>query len=165
MVLLGFQLLFVFCMCYAVVSDFRELLIPNWIIVTLIAAFPPFAILYLEPLAVVWHVLIALSILAVTIAFFAAKWIGGGDVKLMSGAALWTGPKHVATFLLVMSMIGFVLAIVLWGLRTHDALVARSLPDNSLLRRLQVLAQEGQCPYGVAIGAAALVVVHRTFLQ
>ena len=77
MVLLGFQLLFVFCMCYAVVSDFRELLIPNWIIVTLIAAFPPFAILYLEPLAVVWHVLIALAILALTTAFFAVKWIGG----------------------------------------------------------------------------------------
>ena len=163
MVLLGFQLLFVFCMCYAVVSDFRELLIPNWIIVALIAAFPPFAILYLEPLTAVWHVLIALGILALTTAFFAVKWIGGGDVKLMTGAVLWTGPKHVATFLLVMSIIGFVLAMVLWGLRTRG--VPRSLPNNSLLRRLQVLAQEGQCPYGVAIGAAALVAVHRTFLQ
>jgi Flp pilus assembly protein protease CpaA len=44
MILLGFQILFVFCMCYAVVSDFRELLIPNWIIVTLVAAFPLFAV-------------------------------------------------------------------------------------------------------------------------
>jgi hypothetical protein len=30
----------VFCMCYAVVSDFRELVIQNWIVVTLVAAFP-----------------------------------------------------------------------------------------------------------------------------
>jgi prepilin peptidase CpaA len=165
MVLLGFQLLFVFCMCYAVVSDFRELLIPNWIIATLIAAFPPFAVLYLEPLAAVWHVLIALVILAITTAFFAVNWIGGGDVKLMTGAVLWTDPKHVATFLLVMSIMGFVLVIVLRGLRIHGVLDAQSLPENSLLRRLQVLSQEGRCPYGVAIGIAALVAAHRTFLQ
>jgi Flp pilus assembly protein protease CpaA len=64
-----------------------------------------------------------------------------------------------------MSIIGFGLAMVLWGLRTHGVLVAQWLPDNPLLRRLQVLAQKGQCPYGVAIGAAALVAVYRTFLQ
>ena len=33
------------------------------------------------------------------------------------------------------------------------------------MRRLQVLAQEGQCPYGVAIGAGAVVGVHGIFLQ
>ncbi len=152
-------------MCYAVVSDFRELLIPNWIILTLVAAFPPFALLYLEPPTVLWHFLIALVVLVFTIAFYAANWIGGGDVKLMTGAALWAGPRHMAIFLLVMSALGFLVAIVLLGLKTHGILIARLLPANPLLRRLQVLAQEGQCPYGVAIGAAALVAVHRIFLQ
>ena len=101
MILLGFQILFVFCMCYAAVSDFRELLIPNWIMVTLVAAFPPFALLYLGPMDFLWHVLVASVVLALTTAFFVANWIGGGDVKLMAGAALWTGPRHVMSFLLL----------------------------------------------------------------
>jgi prepilin peptidase CpaA len=165
MVLLGFQTLFVFCMCYAVVSDFRELLIPNWIIVTLVAAFPFFAMLYLRPETALWHILTALVVLAFTTVFFTANWIGGGDAKLMAGAALWAGPQHIAIFLLMMSALGFLLAIVLLSLRTHGSLIAGILPDNWLLRRLQVLAQEGQCPYGVAIGAAAVVGVHGIFMQ
>jgi prepilin peptidase CpaA len=164
MVLLAFQALFVFCMCYAVVSDFRQLLIPNWIVVTLVASFPFFAVFYLEPLALLWHVLIALVVFVFTTGFFVLNWIGGGDVKLMTGAALWIGPRHIAIFLLAMSIIGFLMAIVLLGLRTYGILSAGSAPDNSLLRRLQVLAQEGHCPYGVAIGAAAIVVVHRVFV-
>ena len=159
MILFGFQTLFVFCMCYAVVSDFRELLIPNWIIVTLVAAFPPFALLYLEPTDFLWHVLVASVVLAFTTAFFMANWIGGGDVKLMAGAALWAGPQHVASFLLVMSALGLLLALVLLGLRTYGVVAVRLLPNNFLLRRMLVLAHEGQCPYGVAIGAAALVTV------
>jgi prepilin peptidase CpaA len=163
MVLLGFQAIFTFCMCYAVVSDFRELLIPNWIFVTLVAAFPFFAVFYLEPLTVLWHFLIALVVLVFTTAFFAVNWIGGGDVKLMTGAALWAGPQHIASFLLAMSALGFLIAIVLLLLRTYGTLIAAVLPDNWLLRRLQVLAREGQCPYGVAIGAAGIVAVHHIF--
>jgi prepilin peptidase CpaA len=163
MVLLGFQALFIFCMCYAVVSDFRELLIPNWIVVTLVAAFPFFAVFYLEPLTVLWHFLIALVVLVFATTFFAVNWIGGGDVKLMTGAALWAGPQHIASFLLAMSALGFLIAIVLLLLRTYGALIAGVLPDNWLLRRLQVLAREGQCPYGVAIGAAGIVAVHHIF--
>jgi prepilin peptidase CpaA len=165
MALIGFQALFLFCMCYAVVSDFRALLIPNWIVATLAAAFAVFALLYLEPVAVLWHVLVALAVLVVTTAFFSFNWIGGGDVKLVTAAALWAGPQHVASLLVVMSALGFVLAVALLALRSHGAFIARWLPDNILLRRLQALAQQGQCPYGVAIGAAALVAVRRTFLQ
>jgi prepilin peptidase CpaA len=163
MVLLGFQALFVFCMCYAVVSDFRELLIPNWIVATLVAAFPFFAVFYLEPLTVLWHFLIALVVLVFATAFFAVNWIGGGDVKLMTGAALWAGPQHIASFLLAMSALGFLIAIVLMLLRTYGTLIAGVVPNNWLLRRLQVLAREGQCPYGVAIGAAGIVAAHHIF--
>ena len=152
-------------MCYAVVSDFRELLIPNWIILTLIAVFPLFAVLYLEPRTAFLHILIALAVLAFTTVFFSVNWIGGGDAKLMTGAALWAGPPDIAIFLLAMSALGFLIAIVLLVLRTHGNLIAGIVPDNWFLRRLQVLAQEGQCPYGVAIGAAAVVGVHGIFLQ
>ena len=165
MLLLGFHILFVFCMCYAVVSDFRELLIPNWIIITLVVTFLLFAPLYLEPMTTLWHVLIALAVLALTTIFFALNWIGGGDAKLMAGVALWAGPQHTLGFLMAMSMLGFVIAIILLGFRSHGILIERLVPDNPVLRRLQFLAQQRQCPYGVAIGAAALVAVHGIFVQ
>src|SRR5262249_23937830 len=97
--------------------------------------------------------------------FFMLNWIGGGDVKLMTGAALWAGPQDTVILLLVMSLLGFLIAIALMSLRTYGVLVERLVPDNPVLRRLQFLAQQGQCPYGVAIGAAALVAVHPAFLQ
>jgi len=165
MVLVGFQALFLFCVCYAVVSDFRALLIPNWVIVTLAAAFAVFSLLYLEPMTVLWHVLVALAVFLVTAVFFAINWIGGGDVKLLTATALWAGPQHVANLLLIMAALGFVIAIVLMGLRTHGTFIAPWLPDNMFLSRLQALAKQGQCPYGVAIGAAALIAVPNTFLQ
>jgi prepilin peptidase CpaA len=165
MVLVGFQALFLFCVCYAVVADFRSLLIPNWVIVTLGAAFAGFALLYLEPMTVIWHVLVALAVFSVTTAFFAINWIGGGDVKLLTATALWAGPQHVASLLLIMSALGFVLAMVLMGLRTHDTFIAPCLPDNMFFSRLQALAKQGQCPYGVPIGAAALIAVGNTFVH
>ena len=165
MVLVGFQALFLFCVCYAVVADFRSLLIPNWIIVTLGAAFVVFALLYLEPMTAIWHVVVALAVFCLTATFFAVNWIGGGDVKLLTATALWAGPQHVASLLLMMSALGFVLAMVLMGLRTHDTFIAPWLPDNMFLSRLQTLAKQGQCPYGVAIGVAALVAVGNTFLH
>src|SRR5215510_7908251 len=165
MVLFGFQALFVFCMCYAIVSDFRQLLIPNWIIITLIAAFLPFALLYLEPVSVLWHLLVALVVLAFAIVFFSINWIGGGDVELLAGIALWAGPRDISLLLLLMSAGGALIAIVLMGLRMYGDLLEPSLPDSSFLKRLQVLAQEGQCPYGVAIGGAALALLHRIFME
>src|SRR5262249_43903430 len=132
---------------------------------TLVAAFPLFAVLYLEPQTALWHILIALIVLAFTTIFFTVNWIGGGDVKLMTGAALWAGPRHIAMFLLATSALGFLIALVLLGLRSYGNLIAAVLPDNSLLRRLQALAQDGQCPYGAAIGVAGIVAVHRIFLQ
>src|SRR5262245_41258001 len=165
MVLVGFQALFLFCVCYAVVSDFRVLLIPNWVIVTLGVAFAVFALLYLEPMTVIWHVVVALAVFSVTATFFAINWIGGGDVKLLTVTALWAGPQHVAGLLLMMSALGFVLAMVLLGLRTYGTFIVPWLPDNMFLSRLQVLAKQGQCPYGVAIGAAALITAGNTFLQ
>jgi prepilin peptidase CpaA len=163
MIFVGFQALFLFCVCYAVVADFRSLLIPNWIVVTLGAAFAVFAALYLEPMTVIWHVVVALAVFCLAAAFFAVNWIGGGDVKLLTAIALWAGPQHVANLLLMMSALGFVLAMVLMGLRTHGTFIVPWLPDNMFLNRLQTLAKQGQCPYGVAIGVAALIAVGNTF--
>jgi prepilin peptidase CpaA len=157
MLLLGFQLVYVVCICYAIVSDFRNLVIPNWIVITLAAAFAAFAALYLEPATIAVHVGVAVAVFLVFCAFFVAGWIAGGDVKLIAAIGLWMGPGHVLDFMLLTALLGALLAIVLLQVKKYDFLAHGALGSNPLYQRVSILAEHSQCPYGIAIGVAALL--------
>jgi len=108
---IALQLIFLICLCFAIITDFKTLLIPNWISLALLAAFVPFAILHV-PLEVVGGHLLAMGVvLALSVSFFVAGWMGGGDVKFMSAIALWMGPDHVAPFTVLMAFLGAAIAI------------------------------------------------------
>jgi prepilin peptidase CpaA len=83
------------------------------------------------------------AFLLVGFALFAKGWIGGGDAKLLTGAALWVGWEGLPQFLTVMGLAGGVLA--LW------VLAASRLPG--LRRRWN---RPAGVPYGAAIAVAAL---------
>jgi len=153
---IALQLTFLFCVCSAIVIDFRTLLIPNWISLALIAAFALFAIFHLAPGALGGHLLIMALILALSIVFFLAGWIGGGDVKFLSVIALWMGPGHVAPFVMLMAVLGAALATSLLFVRRHPVLADQRMRKFWFVGRMAELADAGQCPYGVAIGVAAL---------
>ena len=75
--------------CYDVVT-FR---IPNWANLGLVAAFPVFAgAAALSGVDVFWleHLGAAAIVFAVGLGMFFARTLGGGDVKLLSAAALWS---------------------------------------------------------------------------
>jgi prepilin peptidase CpaA len=154
---LFFQAVFIFCVAYAVVSDFRQLLIPNWIPVSLVAAFALYAALKLDSLTILHHLGIAGVVFLLMVGFFAAGWIAGGDVKLLTAVMLWMGPGQAAPFALLMAVFGSLLALALIGLKKYGFLVRHYLPANGFLDHLHAIAGSGQCPYGVAIGAAALL--------
>src|SRR5690554_616454 len=85
-------LLFPLAMAYAAVSDLLTMTIANRIVVALVAAFvlaAPAIGMGLHDFA--WHWVAGLAVLAASFACFAAGWIGGGDAKLASAAALWLG--------------------------------------------------------------------------
>lgn len=158
MLLLLFQAVYVLCICYAIVSDFRNLLIPNWIIITLVSTFAVFATTQLEPKAVLIHVAVAVFVLLFFLGFFIAGWVAGGDVKLVAAIALWMGLEHGANFVLLTALLGSLLALALLQIKKFGFLVGGGgLGNTWLFQRVSTLAETSQCPYGVAIGAAALL--------
>jgi prepilin peptidase CpaA len=152
----GIKLAYVFCLCYAIVSDFKALIIPNWVPLALVSAFAVFAVTHLGWRNISAHVAIALLVFVVATAFFMARWMGGGDVKLLTAATLWMGPEHAAPFTFLMAVLGALMAVSLLAVKHYGDCLNRSLWDFPFLRRLADLAQGGECPYGVAIGVAAL---------
>jgi prepilin peptidase CpaA len=157
------QLTFVFCVCYAIISDFRTLLIPNWISVTLVAAFAVFAAMHLKADALPGHLMTMGILLVLSICFFVAGWIGGGDAKFLSAMALWMGPEYVAPFAMLMALLGAVLALSLIFLGRYGVLIGQPVREFWLTKRLLELATIRECPYGVAIGLAGLVVSTQVF--
>jgi prepilin peptidase CpaA len=151
------QLTFLFCVWAAIITDFRTLLIPNWISLALLAAFALFAAVHLARGAVGGHLLVMAAVLTLSVGFFVLGWIGGGDVKFVSVIALWMGPGHVAPFVVVMALLGAVLAVGLIGLRQYVFLIDQRVQRLWIVGRCIELAQSGQCPYGIAIGGAALI--------
>jgi prepilin peptidase CpaA len=157
MLLIVLQAVYVLCICYAIVSDFRSLVIPNWIVIVLVSTFAVFAATQLEPTAILIHVAVAVFVLLFFLGFFIAGWIAGGDVKLMTAIALWTGVEHGANFVLLTALLGSALALALLQIKKFGFPVGGGLGNTWLIQRVSVLAETSQCPYGIAIGAAALL--------
>ena len=162
MLTLIFQICFVFLVSYAAVSDYRRLKIPNWISLALCGAFLPYAAVFITGSAFLGHVASGAAVFAIAIALYSLGWFGGGDVKLLGAVALWAGPQQVYELAALTGLIGGALGIVLVAvrclLRYRPALLCPAPLD-----RMVVWARDGVCPYGLAIGSAALICVPRMF--
>jgi prepilin peptidase CpaA len=163
MLMLAVQSIYILCICYTIVSDFRNLLIPNWIIITLTSTFFLFAAVKMEPVSILTNVGIAAVVFLFFAAFFVAGWVAGGDVKFIASVALWMGLEHVGNFLLLTALLGSLMALMLLQVKKYGFLVSGGLGNNWLFRRVSALAESSQCPYGVAIGVAALLSSGRLF--
>ena len=96
---------------------------------------------------VAWQLGVALLSLVVLAGFFALRWMGGGDVKLLTALALWIKPEGFLHLIAAMALIGGVLTLAFGAWH-----IARRQRD-----RLAI-------PYGVAIAAAALLTLADTYL-
>ncbi len=152
---------YVACICYAIVSDFTRLVIPNWIVIALVSAFAVFAAVRMEPGSILVHIAVAAIVLLFFLGFFLVGWVGGGDVKLIAAIALWMGPEKASLFVMLTALLGSLLALALLQIKKHGhragAAPGSTWGSTWLLQRLRVLAEQGRCPYGVAIGVAALL--------
>jgi prepilin peptidase CpaA len=151
-------LLFPAVMTFAGAMDLLTMTIPNRISIALIAAFfvcAAFAGLTLEQVGM--HLACGALILAIGMAMFAARLLGGGDAKLMAASAIWVGSDNLFMYFLVISVLGGILAIAL--------LLYRQLPAASLRLppwALRLHVPGSHMPYGVAIAAAALWIYPKT---
>lgn len=104
---------------------------------------------------------------ALTVALLYRPWIaggiGGGDVKLAAGVAVWVGLGHMVRYGLVVAASGGVVAVVAYLLslkavrremRTNLALAALQQELPSVPRRAPGRVS---VPYGVAIATGALI--------
>jgi prepilin peptidase CpaA len=101
----------------------------------------------LSAIDVAWQLGVALLAFAILAAFFALRWMGGGDVKLLTALALWVEPAMFLNLVIAMALIGGVLTLAFGA--WHVARRQR--------HRLAI-------PYGVAIAGAALLVLADAYL-
>lgn len=142
----------------AAISDIARYIIPNALPVGLAIAFlaaGPLAGLGVEAMAL--HLAAGLAVLAAGFGLFVLGAMGGGDVKLLAAAAVWTGFGALIPFVLFVAIAGGLVAGALVVLRW---VVPRGrLAPGTWLERL--MAPRQGVPYGVAIALAGLVVFPR----
>lgn len=146
-------LMFPAAMAFAGAMDLFTMTIPNRITVGVILAFV-FAAIY-TPLGwheVADHVGAGLLMLGVGIFMFSRGWFGGGDAKLLAGAALWFGFDGLLQYLVMVSILGgaLVLAILTFRNMTLPLWMCREA------WALRLHKQSGGIPYGVALAVAGL---------
>jgi Flp pilus assembly protein protease CpaA len=106
---------------YVGFTDFRTFKIRNDVILLLLVLyvlFVPVAVYGLDRpwFEILWNVVLAASMFAVMLWFFAHRVIGGGDVKFISVVFLWVGTRSALLFsALLLLFIGLHLAAVRMG--------------------------------------------------
>jgi prepilin peptidase CpaA len=94
------------------------------------------------------HVGVAAAVLALFAVAFAIGAMGGGDVKMLAGVALWLNPEAVLALLVIMSVAGGVLTMFM---------MAR--------HRLTKAKHQLEIPYGVAIAIGGFWLIGERFLN
>lgn len=89
------------------------------------------------------------GLLIVGTPLFAAKKMGGGDIKLLAATGIWFDLQGAIILLAAVLIAGGVLAIILIGLRR-----SRRRADGG--ERPKLAKSGGVIPYGVAISAGAI---------
>ncbi|GLH78365.1 type 4 prepilin peptidase 1 [Bradyrhizobium sp. SSBR45G] len=152
-------LLFPALMAFAAASDLLTMTISNRVSLALVAGF-----LVLAPLSgmsmddMLMHLGAGTLVLVIAFTCFAFGWIGGGDAKVASAAALWFGFAHLMNYLLYASIFGGVLTLALMQFRQWP--LPYLLAGQPWLARLH--AKDSGVPYGIALALGALMVYPET---
>lgn len=151
--------LFPALMAFAASSDLLTMTISNRVSLLLIASFFILAILIGMPVVTIaTHVGAGLIVLAVAFGCFAMGWIGGGDAKVASAAALWFGFDHLMPYLVYSSLFGGVLTFAMFAFRQRP--IPYALGSQQWLLRLH--SNDSGIPYGIALALGALMIYPQT---
>lgn len=152
-------IVFPVAMAYAAASDLTTMTIPNWLCLLLLCAFGlGAASTGLGWTTVGWNLVAGLTVLGICFGMFAAGWIGGGDAKLAAVTTLWLGFDQLLPYLFVAALGGGLLTIAILMLRMSPLPAPAS--NWAWAQRLHDVKQG--VPYGIALAAAALVVLPDT---
>ena len=146
--------LYALLLCIAAVFDTWKFIIPNAITVALVGLFIVTALIL--PIEMEWrdwlsHLGAASAVLVGGAVLFAFNVLGGGDVKLMTAMAFWTGFEYLVDLILYVSLSGGALAIGLIVLRRVLLSLGTALPDFEKIKLPRVLVPGEAVPYALAI--------------
>ena len=134
----------------AAFTDLRTRRIANWLNAAIALGAPLFwfasdMALWPDVAAQLGTAVAAFAVLSV---LFAMKWMGGGDVKLLTALALWIEPTLFLKLLIMMALVGGVLTLVFGAWNVMQRRKRRSGEKEPI-----------KIPYGVAIAIAGLWVI------
>lgn len=155
--------LFVFplLMAYAGSSDLLTMRIANWLVLILTAAYFVLALsAQLTWSDIGMSVAAAAIVLAISFAFFAFGWIGGGDAKLVSATTLWVGFGLMLPYLIYAALLGGGLTLLILAARRYP--LAPALRNIKWIDRLH--DSKSGVPYGITLAVAGLLVYPETVL-
>jgi prepilin peptidase CpaA len=151
--------LFPALMAFAASSDIFSTTTSNRVSLALAAGFLVLALLGGMGLYdIAMHLAAGLTVLVIAFACFAMGWVGGGDAKVVSAAALWFGFDHLMNFLLYASLFGGVLTLLLLQFRQWP--LPYAFANQTWLMRLH--NKENRIPYGIALAIGALMIYPET---
>lgn len=106
------------------------------------------------------HGLAGATAFLVLLACFAARWLGGGDVKLGAAVFLWAGPLMLLPMLAITAWSGALLGMLGWFLDRFGQPLSSS-PCSITARVRHALSARRGVPYGLAlaIGGAYLILI------
>jgi prepilin peptidase CpaA len=152
----------------AAITDFRAHRIPNRVVAPLAAAGVAFAIMSRSVDDGVRFAVAGAAVgLFVWLPFYLLRWIGAGDVKLMTAVGAWLGMDGVlrASLAGAVAAGALALALLVWRRTSKDAAATmillvntvRKKPASLLVPRQSVVAASDRVmPYGVALVVGAL---------
>jgi prepilin peptidase CpaA len=152
-------LLFPALMAFAAASDLLTMTISNRVSLALAAGFLVLALFSgMGFHDILSHVGAGAAVLVVAFACFAMGWIGGGDAKVASAAALWFGFAHLLNYLVYASLFGGALTLLLLQFRQWP--LPYSFAGQTWLLKLH--AKDSGIPYGIALAIGALMIYPET---
>lgn len=157
----AFALVFVFCVIYAMLSDFARLRIPNAISAILLLTFPFYVIVGGVP-HYMHHLYLAGVVFILFFVFFVLGWLKAADVKFLTVLVLWAGPANSSSLLLYLALFGSLFAGLLLTLR-YALLQHPQIANMPFASKISRLARNGLVPYGLPIGFAALCIAPAIF--
>ena len=145
----------------AALHDFAVRTVPNLYSVILFAAGLCLRLASGGLHALEWGLAAAGIMFLVTFIFWRLRWMGGGDVKLLTAAAIFVAPLAVPMLVAATALAGGVLAMLFIVGRRVAARPAATRPQAFVMRVLRCeqwrLRRGGPLPYAAAIAVGGVI--------
>jgi prepilin peptidase CpaA len=143
-------------MAMVIYYDSTNYIIPNWLVLVVLALYPVAFLLADEKPSLLWAIGIGAGLFIAGFALFAFKLMGGGDVKLLAACGLWCGEEASFDLILGTAILGGVLSVVIILMRK---VLAPYIFARFNCKTIPRIFTEGEpVPYGLAIAGTMIAI-------